>query len=152
MVHFFNNLNYRDSKHSKPQNLVQNKKKQDRHPERRKHTKDPLWLSWCFSLRFFWHYETFSKIFGLHHFNVSIICNKMDVKKSQRVPPFIFFGNVTLFKNLNFDFFGKFFKVSLFNIFHILQQTGVSKSPKGPPSTILKTLRFLSCKYEERLV
>ena len=29
----------------------------------------------------------------------------------------------------------------------ILQQTGFSKSPKSPPSTILRTLRFLSFRY-----
>ena len=31
-----------------------------------------------------------------------------------------------------------------FIFFDIVQQTGFSKSPKSPPSTILKTLRFLS--------
>ena len=46
--------------------------------------------------------------------------------------------------------FGKFFNVSegsLLHFFDILQQTGFSKSPKSPPSTILKTLRFLSLGY-----
>ena len=60
----------------------------------------------------------FLKFFGLHHPSfVSIFCNTMDVKKSQRVPPFTFFGTVTLFKNL-------FEKIFLGNFF---------MSPKGPP-------------------
>ena len=33
------------------------------------------------------------------------------------------------------------------HFFDILQQTGFSKSQKSPPSTILKTLRFLSLGY-----
>ena len=67
---------------------------------------------------------------------VSIFCNTMDVKKSQRVPPFTFFGSVTLFKNL----LGNFFmspKGPPFIFFHFLQPAGVSQSPKGPPFSIL---------------
>ena len=50
-------------------------------------------------------------------------------------PPFLFFGTVTLFKNLKF-FFEKVLMPlkgppSIFS--HILQETGVSKSSKGPP-------------------
>ena len=41
-----------------------------------------------------------------------MFCNTMDVKKSQRVPPFTFFGTVTLFKNLIKKIFRKFFHVS----------------------------------------
>ena len=52
----------------------------------------------------------------------------MDVKKSQRVPPFTFFGTVTLFKNLIKNF------CPPFNFFsNFLQPAGVSQSPKGPP-------------------
>ena len=80
------------------------KKKQNRRPQPRKHTLAPLFL----------------KFFGLHQrvptSFVSIFCNTMDVKKSQRVPPFTFFGTVTLFKNLIKNFF-------LGNIF---------MSPRGP--------------------
>ena len=51
-----------------------------------------------------------------------MFCNTMDVKKLQRVPPFTFFGTVTLFKNLIKNFFlGNFFM-----------------SPKGPPFNFLK--------------
>ena len=86
-------------------------------------------------------FSTFLRFFGLHQrvppSFVSIFCNTMDVKKSQRVPPFTFFGTVTLFKNLIKKFFGKFFHVSkgsplqFFSSF--LQPAGVSQSPKGPP-------------------
>ena len=48
--------------YSNRQNFVQNKK-QNRRPEPRKHTRDTLWLSWCFSFRFFRHYETFFENF-----------------------------------------------------------------------------------------
>ena len=50
----------------------------------------------------------------------------------------------------NFKIFSKVFNVSeelLLHFFDISQQTGFSKSPKSPPSTILKTLRFLSLGY-----
>ena len=113
-----------------PQKRVQNeKKKQNRRPHRRKHTLAPLFFS------------TFLKFFGLHQSVppsfVSIFCNTMDVKKMQRVPPFTFFGTVTLFKNLIKKNFGKFFHVSkgspiqFFSNF--FQPAGVSQSPKGPP-------------------
>ena len=66
-----------------------------------------------------------------------MFCNTMDVKKSQRVPPFTFFGTVTLFKNLiKKIFLGKFFHVSKgspFNFLDFLQPAGVSQSPKCPP-------------------
>ena len=49
----------------------------------------------------------FLKLFGLNIFPQRVppsiflmFCNTMDVKKLQRVPPFTFFGTVTLFKNL----------------------------------------------------
>ena len=40
-----------------------------------------------------------------------MFCNTMDVKKSQRVPPFTIFGTLTLFKNI-LKIFRKFFHVS----------------------------------------
>ena len=94
-----------------PQKRVQNeKKKQNRRPQPRKHTLAPLFL----------------KFFGLHQrvppSFVSIFCNTMDVKKSQRVPPFTFFGTVTLFKNLIKKFF--------WDIFSCLQRV--------PPSIFFK--------------
>ena len=74
----------------------------------------------------------------------------MDVRKFQRVPPFTFFGTVTLFKNHILKFFlGNFFqslKGPPFNFFHILQPAGVSQSPKGPPFYIFRhcdTVQFI---------
>ena len=113
-----------------PQKRVQNeKKKQNRRPQPRKHTLAPLFSA------------LFLKFFGLHQrvppSFVSIFYNTMDVKKSQRVPPFTFFGTVTLFKNLIKKILGNFFmspKGPPFNFFsNFLQPAGVSQSPKGPP-------------------
>ena len=114
-----------------PQKRVQNeKKKQNRRPQPRKHTLASLFIS------------TFFEVFGLHQrvppSFVSIFCNTMDVKKLQRVPPFTFFGTVTLFKNLIKNFFWEIFSClqrvppSIF-FSNFLQPTGVSQSPKGPP-------------------
>ena len=71
-------------------------------------------------------------------FNFLMFCNTMDVKKSQSVRPFTFFGTVTLFKNLiKKIFLGNFFmspKGSPLQFFkNFLQPAGVSQSPKGPP-------------------
>ena len=106
------NLNNFKPQQLQPQKRVQNeKKKQNRRPQPRKHTKDPT-----LAPLFFGTMRLFLKFFGLHQrvppSFVSIFCNTMDVKKSQRVPPFTFFGTVTLFKNLMKIFFGKFFHVS----------------------------------------
>ena len=94
------NLNNFKPQQLQPQKRVQNeKKKQNRRPQPRKHTKD-------FTLApFFRHYATSFEVFwiapgGSPPSFVSIFCNKMDVKKSQRVPLFTFFGTVTLFENL----------------------------------------------------
>ena len=106
-VHLFNNLNYGGSKHSSLRSASKTKRRSKTRPESRKHTKDPTFFS---ALSDF-----FSKFFGLHQrvppSFVSIFCNTMDVKKSQRVPPFTFFGTVTLFKNHIKKKLGKFFKV-----------------------------------------
>ena len=114
---------------------VQNeKKKQNRRPQPRNHTKNP---------HFFSELCDFLKLFGLKFFPqrvplqfFSMFCNTMDVKKSQRVPPFTFFGTVTLFKNLIKKIFRKFFHVSKGSPLHFfknfLQPAGVSQSPKGP--------------------
>ena len=114
---------------------------------------------WCSSLGFFSTLCDFLlKFFGFHQrvspSFVSIFCNTMDVKKSQRVP-FTFFGTVTPFKNLILKiFFRKFFKISQgspFNFFHTIQPTGVSQSPKGPSFTIL-SLRYSADFGRSRLV
>ena len=95
--------NFKPQQHQ-PQKRVQNeKRKRNRRPQPRKHTLAPLFFS------------TFLKFFGLHQrvppLFVLLFCNTMDVKESQRVPPFTFFGTVTLFKNLikKFFFSGYFF-------------------------------------------
>ena len=63
---------------------------------------------------FFRHYATFLKFFGLHGrvplSFVSIFCNRMDVKKIPKGPPFTFFCTVTLLKNLILIFFSIFLK------------------------------------------
>ena len=87
-----------------PQKRVQNeKKKQNRRPEARKHTKDP----------------PKPHFFGLHQ-RVPFICFDIlqhnGCQKIPNGPPFTFFGKVTLFENLIKNFFGNFFM-----------------SPKGPP-------------------
>ena len=66
---------------------------------------------------------------------VSIFCNTMDVKKSQIVPPFTFFGTVTLFKN----------HISQKNFWEIFQ------SQRVPPFTIL-SLRYGADFGRSRLV
>ena len=70
----------------------------------------------------------FLKLFGLNIFPQRVppsiflmFCNTMDVKKLQRVPPFTFFGTVTLFKNLIKKFYGKFFHVSKGSPLHFLK-------------------------------
>ena len=79
----------------------------------------------------------------------------MGVKKPQSVPPFTFFGTVTLFKNLISKFFWEIVKSpkgspSVFvNFCH--KPAGVSQSPKGPPFTIL-SLRFSADFGRSRLV
>ena len=90
---------------------------------------------------FFRHNATFFEIFwiapkGPPSF-VSIFCNTLDDKKSQRIPPFTFFGTVTLFKN------------------HINQILGNSLKSKSlevnPPFTILR-LRYSANFRRSRLV
>ena len=104
-------LELRTSKtYSKRQNLVQNK---NIDVQILKNIGSCLW---CFSLGFFSALCDVFEIFGFHQrvspSFVSIFCNTMDVKRSQRVPPFTFFGTVTLLKNVIFNFFGTFKNLS----------------------------------------
>ena len=80
-----------------PQKRVQNeKKKQNRRPEHRKHTKNSHIAPPVFgTMR---RFETFWIAPKRPPSFASIFCNAMDVKKLQRVPPFTFFGTVTLLK------------------------------------------------------
>ena len=122
-----NNSNLRSASKTK-------RKKQNRRPQPRKHTKDPT-----LAPLFFGTMRLFLKFFGLHQrvppsFG-SIFCKTMDVKKSQRVP-LTFFGTVKLFKNLIKNFFGKFFHVSKGSPFNFLKFLATSWSftkPEGSP-------------------
>ena len=114
-----------------PQKRVQNeKKKQNRRPQPRKHTLAPLFFS------------TFFEVFWIAPEGPPFICFDIlqhnGCQKIAKGPPFTFFGTVTLFKNLiQKIFFGKFFHVSngspLRFFSNFLQPAGVSQSPKGPP-------------------
>ena len=77
---------------------------------------------------FFRNYATFWNFLDWNFFTKGsplqfflMFCNTMDVKKSQRVPPFTFFGTVTLFKNLIKKIFRKFFHVSKGSPFNFLK-------------------------------
>ena len=90
---------------------VQNeKKKQNRRPQPRNHTKNP---------HFFSELCDFLKLFGLKFFPQrvppSIFFDALQHNGCQKIakgPPFTFFGTVTLFKNLIKKFFRIFFHVS----------------------------------------
>ena len=123
------NLNNFQPQQLEPQKCVQNeKKKQNRRPQPRKHTKDPILAPLFFgTMRYF--VETFWIAPKGPPSLVSTFCNPMDVKKSQWVPlsHFTCFGTVTLFKNLIFKHFWDIF----------------FKSPKGSPSIFpLLSLRY----------
>ena len=87
------NLNNFEPQQLQPQKRVQNeKKKQNKRPQPRNHTKDPP--TFFGTMRLF---ETFWNEIFPQRVPPSIFlmfCNTMDVKKSQRVPPFTFFGTV----------------------------------------------------------
>ena len=136
-VHLFihHQLELRTSKiySSKRQNLVQKKNIDVQNLENI--LKIPLW---CFSLGFFFGtIRLFLNLFGLHQrvspSFLSIFCNTMDVKKSQRVPLLHFWYCDTVQKYTFKNFLWKFSKISQGEIFfHNLQPTGVSQCPKGP--------------------
>ena len=128
------NLNNFKPQQLQPQKRVQNEKKKQTRPQPRNHTKDP---------HFFSELCDFLKLFGLKFFPKGsplqfflMFCNTMDVKKSQRVPPFTFFGTVTLFKNLIKKIFRKFFHVSKGSPLQFLKFSATSWSftkPEGSP-------------------
>ena len=102
------NLNNFEPQQLEPQKCVQNeKKKQNRRPEPRNHTEDPPMAPLFFgTMGLFGKFLDCTK--GPPSF-VSTFCNAMDGKKSQRDPPFTFFGTVTLFKNLTSKIFWSIF-------------------------------------------
>ena len=130
------NLNNFKPQQLQPQKLVQNeKKKENRRPQPRKHTKDPT-----LAKLFFGTMRLVLKFFGLHQ-RVPFICFDIlqhnGCQKIAKGPPFTFFGTVTLFKNLIKNFFWGIFsclrRVPLQFFFNFLQSAGVPQSPKGPP-------------------
>ena len=148
------NLNNFKPQQLQPQKRVINeKKKQNRPPEPRKHTKNPH-IAPLFSA--LWD---FLKLFGLHQrvpLHLFRYFATQWMSKIAKGPPFTFFGTVILFKNLIFiKFFGKFFHVPKGSppqfFFHFLQPAGVSQSPKGPPFSIL-SLRYGADFGRSRLV
>ena len=71
-------------------------------------------LTFFGTMRLFGFVRLFFEIFQMSPksppFNFLIFCNRKNVKKSQRVPPFFtIFGTMRLFKILIFVFFRKFF-------------------------------------------
>ena len=117
-----------------PQKHVQNeKKKQNRRPEPRNHTKDPsiapLFSALCDFFETFW----------IAPKGPSFICFDIlqhnGCQKNRKGSPLLHFRHCDTILILNF--FGKFFQVPkgapLQFSFHILQPAGVSQSPKGPP-------------------
>ena len=111
------NLNNFKPQQLQPQKRVQNemKKKQNRRPEPRKHTKDPPIAPLFFgTMRLS---ETFLNGTKGPFFICFDILLHNGCQKIAKGPPFTFFGTVTLFKNLVLkNFLGNFFM-----------------SPKGPP-------------------
>ena len=110
------NLNNFKAQQLQPQKRVQNeKKKQNRRPEPRKHAKNPHIAPLFFgTMRLF---ETFWIAPRGPPFICFDILQHNGCQKIAKGPPFTFFGTVTLFKNLIKKFLGNFFL-----------------SPKGPPS------------------
>ena len=106
------NLNNFKPQQLQPQKRVQNeKKKQNRRPQPRKHTKDPT-----LAPLFFGTMRLFLKFFGLHQrvppSFVSIFCNTMDVK-NRKGSPFYNFRHCDTVQKLHLkNFFWKFFYVS----------------------------------------
>ena len=136
------NLNNFEPQQLEPQKRVQNeKKKQNRRPEPRNHTKDPP-----LAPLFFGTMRLFLKLFGLHQrvplSFVSTFCNTMDVKNP----------NCDAVQKSHYKFFLDMFSIpqrAPFIFFHILQPVGVSQSLK--PFTIL-SLRYSADFGRSRLV
>ena len=135
----------------KTQQLQTQKKKQNRRPEPRKHTKDPPIAPLFFgTMRLFETFWIAPK--GPPSF-VSIFCNTMDVKKSQRVPFYIFRHCDTVQKSHFKNFFGKFFHVPKGSpiFFHFFATSWSFTKPEGSPFSIL-SLRYDADFGRSRLV
>ena len=95
---------------SKRQSHVQSKKKRNKRPELRQHTKDPP-LAFLVFLTFFRHYETFLKIFWVHQrvplLFYDILQQWMSINPKEF--PLLHFSAMRLFEILIFWFFSKVF-------------------------------------------
>ena len=103
------NLNNFKPQQLKPQKRIQNeKRKQNRRPQPRKHTKDPT---------FFRHYATFFEVFWIAPEGPPFICFDIlqhnGCQKIAKGPPFYIFRHCDTVKKSHLKiFFGKFFHVS----------------------------------------
>ena len=115
---------------------VQNeKKKQNRRPQPRNHTKDP---------HFFSELCDFLKLFGLKFFHQRVppsiffdVLQHNGCQKIAKGPPFYIFRHCDTVQKSHLKIFRKFFHVSkgspLQFFKNFLQPAVVSQSPKGPP-------------------
>ena len=134
-----------------PQKRVQNeKKKQNRRPEPRNHTKDPPIAPLFFGTKRLF-FETFWIAPKGPPSFVSTFCNTMDVKKSQRVP-LLHFSALLHFKNLIFKIFlGKSPQRAPLHFFIFCNQLEFHKAQRVSPFTIL-SLRYSADFGRSRLV
>ena len=127
------NLNNFKPQQLQPQKRVQNEKKKNKTDVQ--NLENTLRIP--HSPTFFRHYEIFLIAPKGPPSFVSIFCNTMDVKKLQRVPPFTFFGTVTLFKNLIKKFSWEIFscpqRVPLQFFFIFCNQLEFHKARRVPP-------------------
>ena len=131
-VHLFNNVK---PQHLRPQKRVQNeKKKQNRRLEPRKHTKNPHIAPLFFgTMKLF---ETFWIAPKGHPFICFYILQHNGCRKIAKGPPFTFFGTVTLFKNLIKKFFWEIFSCPQRvppSIFLFFAASWSFKKPEGSP-------------------
>ena len=95
---------------------------------------------------FFRHCETgFFRFFYCSSHQFLIFCNRMDVQKSQSVPPFTFFGTMRLTGNFKKNFEKKF--GIFFSIFSFLRAFDVSSCRKSG----FRFRVFLSLRYGDDL-
>ena len=123
------NLNNIKPQQLQPQNRVQNeKKKQNRRPQLRKHTKDPTSAPLFFgTMR---HFEVFWIAPECPAFICFDILQHNGCHKNPKGPHFYIFRHCDIVQKFRFLIL-KSPKGPL-EFFHVLQQTGVSKSPKAP--------------------
>ena len=148
------NLNNFKPQQLQPQKRVQNeKKKQNRRPEPRKHTKNPHTAPLFFgTMRLF---EPFWSAPKGHPFICFDILQHNGCQKIAKGPPFYIFRHCDTVQKSQFkNFLGIFFmspKGPPLIFFSFLQPAGVSQSPKGPPFSIL-SLRYGADFGRSRLV